>query len=370
MKTKSPPSFNASLLSRAQIETLKDEVLDFFDDGRRKFPPALGLTIYQPQLSDVIITTFPKAGTTLTQQLVYQVCVFGGDASPDDPHGDAFTDICDKVPWLNYSHLVETPKAESSSTPRLYKTHSPAWRFTRGRQRHVVVLRDPAAFASSWLDFSFGCFPEIAERVGMIVVKDEDGESDESKSVGIRQMLFDDVYARHVIGTQKAKVDETDAFDVTREEGEGEGDGEEFVVGPWFKWARGWTDRAKLDMDDGRSDKDKSVLILFYEDMVRDTEKSIAKVAAFLDVTLSCDDVTEIRRKCSREYMMSGGQFLSKWDARVLGVDALSAKVLPERRDGFKTMSVSKEEELETRRQMKTVLGCDSYEEFKKRLGK
>lgn len=365
MDTRSPtspsPSSSSSSISRQQLEAIKDEVIQFFDDRRRKFPAALGLTTYQPQPTDVLITTFPKAGTTLTQQLVYQVCVFGGAASPDDPYGDAFTDICDKVPWLNYSHLVETRSAKPTLL-RLYKTHSPASRFVRGRQRHVVVVRDPAAFPSSWLDFSFGCFPEIAERVRM--VEDEDDESDGRKS-GIKQMLFDDVYARHVIGTQKAKVDETDAFDVASEDWEGEG-----VVGPWFKWARGWMDRAKLDMvDDDRKDKDKSVLMLFYEDIVHDTEECIAKVGAFLDVKLSGDDVTEIRRRCSREYMMKGGQFLSKWDARVLGVDALSAKVLPDRRDGFKSAWLSKEDEVETRRQMRTALGFDTYEELKQSLG-
>lgn len=348
---------------KEQIEKIKDGVLDFFDDGRRNFPAALGLTTYRPKHSDVIITTFPKAGTTLTQQLVYQVFVFGGHASADDPCGDTFTDICDKVPWLNYLYPVQPYSAFS---PRLYKTHSPAWRFVHGRQRHVVVLRDPGAFPSSWLDFSFGCFPEISERVGLFSQNDEvDGEDTEKGNGSTRrkdviQVLFDAVYARHVLGTQKLEVDETDAFDVHRQGEDGVAGQTIDNVGPWFKWARDWTNRAKQDGEK------KSVLILFYEDIVGDMERCIAKVAGFLGVRLSGDDVREIMRRCSREYMMSGEQFLSKWDARVLGVDAMSAKVLPERKDGFKRIAVSREDDVETRRQMKIALGYDTYEEFRR----
>lgn len=69
---------------------------------------------------------------------------------------------------------------------------------------------------------------------------------------------------------------------------------------------------------------------MFYEDMVADPATCVRRVASFLEKTLTTDRSQEIRRRCSREYMIGDERFLSKWDGQYLHVNGTAPKVIPE----------------------------------------
>lgn len=345
-------------LTPAQIQARKDEIFDFFAAAQRRLPPASGLASYTPRSTDVIVTTFPKAGTTLMQQLLYQICLFGRRIPHADDHN--FIDISEKVPWLDYIHLHDDSHSDQTSSPRLYKTHSPASRFKRYAQRHVVVLRDPKTFPSSFLDFSLGCMPAVGKRV--------------AQYVQVRQALLDEVYERHVLGTVSAKGCDAGTFDTDGDDCDDDDDdcdaaGRRF--GPWFRWVRGWIDRATTTTTTTALQNNKSnnnnVLLLFYEDIVQNTPSCVETVAAFLNIQLTHGAVHEVARRCSRDHMAGSKQFQSRWGARALGIGGSSPRVRAAQnaRGGFKSLQLSKTYDGETRRQMKRAFGYETYEEFK-----
>lgn len=224
-------------------------------------------------------------------------------------------------------------------------------------QRHVVVLRNPKSFPASFLDFSVGCLPAIGKRV--------------AQYVEVRQALLDEVYERHVLGTVSAKGCDAGTFDT---DDDYDDDGEDCDatgrrLGPWFRWVRGWIDRATTETTDPQinNNNNKDVLLLFYEDIVQNTPACIRTVADFLGIRLTHDAVAEVARRCSRDHMAGSKQFKSMWGARALGIGDSSPRVRAAQnaRGGFKSLEVSKTHDGETRRQMKRAFGYETYEEFK-----
>ncbi|CAN0461775.1 unnamed protein product, partial [Discosporangium mesarthrocarpum] len=92
---------------------------------------------------DVIITTPPKTGTTLLQQVVHQL------RSPSPPDMD-FDDIYQVVPWLRYVHDLDIDvNLDQKYEPRCFKSHqllSASWRGAR----YLVSVRDPVTTLESW----------------------------------------------------------------------------------------------------------------------------------------------------------------------------------------------------------------------------
>lgn len=307
-------------------------ILDHMAASRSAFPKRTGLKVYEPRPSDVIITTFPKAGTTLMQQLVYQVGVVTGGAPTDDPNGNDFSDICEKVPWVNYiTHVNIDP--ESIPSPRLYKTHSPADRFDLSAQKHVVIIRNPEQFAGSWLDFTFACYR------GPLVDK-----ADKK----VKRYVFDDLVARTVLGLLPPTADETDAFNCRELQKDG-------VLGAWFVHTKSWVDVSNHP----------NVLLMFYEDVVNDVAGTAVKVAQHMGRTLTDKERNMVVSRCTREYMTTDNRFKSIWDEKVLGVDGRSSKVMDQNRDGFNKFELKEEHKKELRRQMLQAFGCELYTELK-----
>lgn len=98
------------------------------------------LANFQPESTDVLITTAPKAGTTWMQQILYQMKT-GGD--PD------FENINDVVPWLELPQHDKTWQQtledyQNLSRPRLFKTHCTAEQTPGiGIASIVLSFRDP-----------------------------------------------------------------------------------------------------------------------------------------------------------------------------------------------------------------------------------
>lgn len=91
---------------------------------------------------DIVIATYPKSGTTLTQQIVAQL-VFHGDA---DVYGQAHS------PWIDCRPTPDAPaKAGAQTHRRFLKTHLPLRHLVYSpKAKYLFVARDPRDVAWSF----------------------------------------------------------------------------------------------------------------------------------------------------------------------------------------------------------------------------
>ena len=102
---------------------------------------------FRLQPTDVLIATYPKAGTTLMQQIVHGLRT-GGDMN--------FDEITEVVPWLELAHdLGLDLEAPQRAEPRAFKTHFD-WNSTPRGGRYIFVVRDPADSLVSFFHFFSG----------------------------------------------------------------------------------------------------------------------------------------------------------------------------------------------------------------------
>lgn len=288
--------------------------------------PPTGIATYVPRKDDVLITSFPKSGTTLMQQLTYQVVVATGGAPPEDPTGTNFIDIAQPVPWLEFlPEFHANPKSSEfpiyEPSPRLYKTHASADRFDvrANTHKHIVITRDPEKVACSSIAFSCDVFGIELDQYG----KD---------TIPVQQGLFDSNTRRNIIG---------------------EGD-----IGPWVRYVKGWMEMAKLP----------NVLFLTYEDVISDFEGTIKAVAKFMGRKISEDGVKAVVSRCSKQYMIESGQFQTKCEPLFLPVSPTAAKVKKGDKLGFKQFRVMEQDAINLSEQMKRHLGVSNYGELRQSI--
>lgn len=102
---------------------------------------------FRPRPTDVLIATYPKAGTTLMQQIVHGLRT-GGDID--------FDEITEVVPWLEVAHDVGLDlDAPQRAAPRAFKTHLARDLAPRGC-RNIFVVRDPVDSLVSFFHFFSG----------------------------------------------------------------------------------------------------------------------------------------------------------------------------------------------------------------------
>ena len=102
---------------------------------------------FRLQPTDVLIATYPKAGTTLMQQIVHGLRT-GGDMN--------FDEITEVVPWLELAHdLGLDLDAPQRAEPRAFKTHFD-WNSTPRGGRYIFIARDPADSLVSFFHFFSG----------------------------------------------------------------------------------------------------------------------------------------------------------------------------------------------------------------------
>lgn len=102
---------------------------------------------FRLQPTDVLIATYPKAGTTLMQQIVHGLRT-GGDMD--------FDEITEVVPWLELAHdLGLDLNAPQPAEPRAFKTHFD-WNSTPRGGRYIFVVRDPVDSLVSFFHFFSG----------------------------------------------------------------------------------------------------------------------------------------------------------------------------------------------------------------------
>jgi aryl sulfotransferase len=91
---------------------------------------------------DIVIATYPKSGTTLTQQIVAQL-IFNGDAKV---YGQAHS------PWIDFHLSPDAPaRARAQTHRRFLKTHLPLCHLVYSpRARYLFIGRDPRDIAWSY----------------------------------------------------------------------------------------------------------------------------------------------------------------------------------------------------------------------------
>jgi hypothetical protein len=105
---------------------------------------------FKPKPTDIIITTFPKSGTTWVQQIMH--CLRS--------NGDmAFDEISVVVPWLEVAFDMGLDLNSSQVHPRLFKSHLTAEEVPSGA-KYIVIFRDPGEVLLSYYKFMEGWFFE------------------------------------------------------------------------------------------------------------------------------------------------------------------------------------------------------------------
>ncbi len=102
---------------------------------------------FRPRRSDVLIATYPKAGTTLMQQIVHGLRT-GGDMD--------FDEITEVVPWIELAHDTGLDlEAPQGAEPRAFKTHL-SRDLAPKNGRVIFVVRDPVDSLVSFFHFFSG----------------------------------------------------------------------------------------------------------------------------------------------------------------------------------------------------------------------
>lgn len=302
-----------------------------------QFPPAKGLEVYEPRETDIIVTTFPKSGTTLTQQLTYQIVIATGGANEADPDGLSFDDICRVVPVVDFGPEHDFHPFES--TPRVFKSHLPANSFTTDVQKHLVVIRNPVSYPASWLDFLFDGWSEKKITDPMT-----------------RECVFHEFVNIRLLGKANAGFGfPYEKVDDHRDEKADEGEHLE-PVGPWFLHAKSWLDRPT----------NSKTLVMFYEDIVADIGAAADRIACFMGRSLSEEGRSLVKQRCDRNYMASDIKFMCQMEGRAMGFPGDAMKAKPARSDGFKQYKLTEDELDGINLRMRQQFGYDCYDSLRK----
>lgn len=305
--------------SQAQLEEKKQEARRLLNNVFHKlshFPKATGISKYRPKPTDIIISTYSKSGTTLLQNMTYQVVVATGGAPPFDPDGTNFNDIYEVAPWLDFG--PEFGIMECPTNPRVFKTHSPIQDFDISKSKFIYCIRDPLKWPASWLNFLLDW------------ISDEEITDPE-----IRELIFQEFIRRRLLGHPDGQVPASS-------------------LPTWFHHVRDWTAVPR-----------KNILVLFYEEVSADLAGTARKIAQFMGRTLSDGDVATVVKRCDRRVMASDNRFRDNYFARMCGLPAEGGmKACLEEKVGFKSMKPEDSSLKAIRETMQSIFGVQTYTEM------
>jgi len=322
-------------LTREQAKDKAKILVDRVIDRPKKFPQPTGFDLYVPRDTDLVVSTFPKSGTTLTQQLTYQTVIATGGAGPTDPDGMTFDDICEVAPWVDFG--PDHGFVDFDSNPRVFKSHATPTLFKDNIQKHIVVIRNPEAYPASCLDFLF---------------EEWSGEKEVTETIVLEE-VYHQFLAIRLLGLGDGFGFPFDNDDVNHKDEKKEGE-EKLPVGPWFLHAKGWVEGMR-----------SNTLFLFYEDIVKDMGGSARKIAQFMGRELSEEGEKQVVERCDRGYMSMDPKFKCTLENKALGFGANAWKAKPKTRNGFKQFKPVPEEIEQLKLRFKQEFGVEDYDSFK-----
>lgn len=279
-----------------------------------------GLSNHKAQHGDVFVVTFPKSGTTMFQNMLYQLVVEAGGAPKSDPDGSNFKNIGDVVPW------AEFPESKEAGTrPRLFKSHMPVKYFNLddGCTRFVYMYRNGLHLPGSFLDF-------VVEWMNPGI----------QLSHQQREEILCEYMSRYFLAPAKVTP------------------GEESGVGRWFQHVKGWT-----------AEKRDNVLVLNYENASEDLYGTTATIAQFLGINVSEDALQRVASKCTREAMVGDERFRENLFAVENGWDPKGGIKVKRKGDGrFKQLHFTTAQRELYDKMFEETFGVKIFEELVKKL--
>lgn len=303
-----------------QISLKASEILDAYNAALQKGFDAFCFRDLPSSAQEIFITSFLKTGTTLTQQLVYQLlCALG--RVPADPDGTNFDNISQVVPTIELRNSFKLQDPIHRMSPRAWKSHGLPEEFSavpEGHGHFVYCVRDGLDVARSFLDFTLDW-----------LVRDEELRGGET-SRPLRAEVYRQWFMSYFLGMRR------------EERGGGLGNAwkHEWVrgdaPGPWFAHTKAW-----LDV------RGRRVLYLVYEDVVADLPGAVRDVATHLGLCegkLSEEIVTRVAARCGRGAMAKDARFQDTMVSDAFGWDrGLGVRVRPEGMPGFKNYDLPME---------------------------
>lgn len=197
---------------------------------------------FEPRANDIIIATQQRSGTTWAQQLIYEILCRGKGDLSDHGHNHLYA----VSPWLEA--LIGVPVEQApiigEQKRRIIKTHLPAFLCPyRENTRYIYIARHPASCCASCIDwYNYIAGPFVPE-----------------KNVEVDFFCSDN-----------------------------------FFFSPWPKHVEGYWQW---------SHSRPNVLFLHFEELKADLPGVIRRIADFLNMQLSENEVALISGKCSFDYM-------------------------------------------------------------------
>lgn len=299
-----------------------NRLLDQLFDKMASFVKPTGLPLYRPQPTDVVISTFPKSGTTLLQNMTYQIVVATGGAPHFDPAGTNFSTIDEVAPWIDFGpqfNVMECP-----SSPRIFKTHANPEHFDISKSKFIYCIRNPLHWPASWLDFLFDW------------VSDE-----EVVDPDLREEIFHEYIRRRLLG-----------YDAHSYYNRSDSLAAEGGLGPWFVHVKSWAFR------------EENTLVLLYEDVIADLAGTAREIARFIGRELSDAGLGVVVERCDRGAMASDDRFKDQFFARLNGLRDGGMKACIADRRGFKDMRIEDSSMEAFRNMMQLAFGVNDYGEF------
>ncbi len=282
-----------------------------------------GILDYSPQKGDVIVCTYAKSGTTLLQNMVYQLAVASGGASPRDPDGDGFKQLGEVTPWVEYSTLTGVTSFDSN--PRVFKSHMPASEFDFDNKdiKYIYCYRDGLEIPGSLLDML------VSWMLPSMQMSDADRAA---------------IFHRYV---QESFLAADESLS-----GSGRSAFENSGVAVWFEHVYGWTSR-----------KRENVLVLQFEVIIHDLLGTAKRIAKFLGLEVSEKGFEKVAERCGRRRMSEDYRFRETLVTKGLEWDpAGGVKARMPGEGGFRDERLSEEERKVYDRMLHSKFGVGTYE--------
>lgn len=240
---------------------------------------------FEPRNNDVFIVTWMKSGTTLMQNIYYQLMVESGGVV-SDPDGRKFRDISTVVPFIEMSKICGVQYPIHPYEPIGWKSHSTAGEFSKQEYKSckfLYLIREGKTVARSFLDFTAdwvvenACPPELREQ--------------------FYRRYFNEFFLNYKIRDDRSHWTLQDE------------------AGEWFRHVRGWLDS-----------KNDYVLIVPYEDIVKDLAGAVRMVATLVNIEVTDEIVAKIVGKCDRKAMANDSRFNDVMVSECNGLDVTGGR--------------------------------------------